>query len=73
LHNNWTAHGPDVKTFEGASVAELKPVKIDDALVFMFETRFPFECTAAAMKSPERQRDCMKSWGGFRARFPNSD
>jgi len=72
LHNNWTAHGPDVQTFETASVAELKPVKITETLVFMFETRFPFECTAAAMQAEYRQRDCTKSWEGFHARFPKS-
>jgi homogentisate 1,2-dioxygenase len=28
LHSMNTAHGPDVKSFDGASNAELKPVKI---------------------------------------------
>jgi homogentisate 1,2-dioxygenase len=28
LHSMNTAHGPDVQSFEGASNAELKPVKI---------------------------------------------
>lgn len=73
LHNNWTAHGPDVKTFEVARNAQLKPAKIDDALVFLVESRFPFECTKGAMQCPERQRDCVQSWDGFRVRFPNGD
>jgi homogentisate 1,2-dioxygenase len=73
VHNNWTAHGPDVKTFEGARNTPLSPVKVSDSLVFMLETRFPLELTAAAMQSKDRQRDCAASWDGFRVRFPNND
>ena len=39
LHNCMSGHGPDAETFERAAHAELKPVKLDDTLAFMFETR----------------------------------
>ena len=41
LHNMMLAHGPDAPGFEKASTAELKPVKLDNTMAFMFETRFP--------------------------------
>ena len=34
-------HGPDATAFEHASNGELKPVKLDGTMAFMFETRFP--------------------------------
>lgn len=38
LHNVMSAHGPDADAFEGASNAELKPVKVGDgSMAFMFE------------------------------------
>jgi homogentisate 1,2-dioxygenase len=40
LHNCMSGHGPDAETFARASTAELKPVKLDGTLAFMFETRF---------------------------------
>lgn len=73
LHNNWTAHGPDVETFEAGRVATLEPQKIEDALVFMLETRFPLELSAGAMSSEHRQLDCTDSWTGFRPRFPDNN
>jgi len=73
LHNNWTAHGPDVATFEAARKQELKPVKIEDAIVFMFETRYPVELSSFAMEAEERQRDCEKAWEGFQKRFPHDE
>jgi homogentisate 1,2-dioxygenase len=70
LHNNWTAHGPDVGTVEAAQAADLKPQKIEDTLVFMLETRFPFQHSAAAMRAPNRQLDCAQGWAGFQRRLP---
>src|ERR1700688_387462 len=40
LHNCMSGHGPDAETFDKASEAELKPVKLDGTLAFMWETRF---------------------------------
>ncbi len=69
LHNCMTAHGPDVTTFENASKAELKPHKIDNALAFMFESRYVFRPTRFAMEVPQRQKNYAGVWGGFNKHF----
>ena len=48
LHNCMLPHGPDAEAFEQASSVELKPVKLDNTLAFMFETRFPQHLTRYA-------------------------
>jgi homogentisate 1,2-dioxygenase len=73
LHNNWAAHGPDVETFEKARIAELLPQRLSDTLVFMFESRYPLQVTAAAFDTAERQRDYRECWSGFVKRFPGSE
>ncbi len=45
------AHGPDFSGFEKASDGELKPVKLDNTMAFMFETRFPQQLTTFAASS----------------------
>lgn len=55
LHNTMLPHGPDVNAFEGASNAELKPHKLEGALAFMFETRFPQRVTQFAAETPSLQ------------------
>ncbi len=67
LHNCFSAHGPDVATFEKASAAELKPHKIENTLAFMFESRYVFEPTAFALTAPELQKDYDAAWNGFRS------
>ncbi|RZM12490.1 MAG: homogentisate 1,2-dioxygenase, partial [Sphingomonas sp.] len=39
LHNQMNGHGPDQAAYEKASTADLKPVKIEGTMAFMFETR----------------------------------
>ncbi|WP_052730553.1 homogentisate 1,2-dioxygenase [Sphingomonas sp. SRS2] len=70
VHNSWTPHGPDFATYEAAREADLAPVKIEDALVFMFETRFPLEVASQALEGKNRQREGHRGWEGFRKRFP---
>ena len=53
LHNCMLPHGPDAPAFDKATHAELKPVKLDDTLAFMFETRFPQQLTLFAAR-PKR-------------------
>ena len=48
LHNMMLPHGPDAMGFEKASNVELKPVKLDHTMAFMFETRFPQQLTRYA-------------------------
>jgi homogentisate 1,2-dioxygenase len=67
IHNCMSAHGPDAATFEKASNAELKPHKIENSLAFMWESRYVFRPTAAALKARELQRDYDKVWNGFKS------
>jgi homogentisate 1,2-dioxygenase len=66
IHNCMSAHGPDVQTFERASAAELKPHKVEDALAFMWESRFVFRPTQFAMSVPQLQKDYDSVWDGFK-------
>jgi homogentisate 1,2-dioxygenase len=65
LHNGMSAHGPDVASHAAASAAELKPLKIENTMAFMFESRFVFRPTAWAMQSPALQGDYDACWDGF--------
>ena len=69
LHNCMTAHGPDVTTFEKASKEPLAPHKIDNALAFMFESRYVFRPTRFAMESPQLQKNYDGVWDGFKKHF----
>ncbi len=66
IHNCMSAHGPDLASYEKASQAELKPVKLEKSLAFMWESRYVFRPTAAAMKAPQLQKGYDKAWDGFR-------
>jgi homogentisate 1,2-dioxygenase len=65
LHNSFSAHGPDVATFNKASSEDLKPVYQGNTLAFMFESRYVFEPTAFAMSTPALQPDYDAAWNGF--------
>jgi homogentisate 1,2-dioxygenase len=69
LHNSMSAHGPDAAVFETASRSELKPVKQDNMLAFMFETRLVCRPTRFALTTPALQRDYDECWQGFRKMF----
>ena len=66
LHNQLSAHGPDLATFKKASSEELKPRKIEDSLAFMWESRYVFRPTKWAMEARELQKDYDKVWDGFK-------
>jgi len=66
IHNCMSAHGPDQATFERASAAQLKPHKIDNTLAFMWESRYVFRPTRAALQSKALQHDYDKVWDGFK-------
>ena len=68
LHNAMLPHGPDMRAFETASNAELKPHKLEGTLAFMFETRFPQKVTKFAAESAALQRD-YASYGGALKRY----
>jgi homogentisate 1,2-dioxygenase len=66
IHNCMSAHGPDVASFDKATSKELKPEKIENTLAFMWESRYVFRPTAAALKAKELQKDYDKVWNGFK-------
>lgn len=69
LHNCMSGHGPDADTYAKASTMELKPVKQENTMAFMFETRFVCKPTAYAMASGELQRDYWECWQGLKPEF----
>jgi homogentisate 1,2-dioxygenase len=68
IHNCMSAHGPDLATYDKASSAALKPHKIEDTLAFMWESRYVFRPTKAALAARELQKDYDKVWDGFRTK-----
>jgi homogentisate 1,2-dioxygenase len=62
-------HGPDKTAFEGASNADLKAVKLDNTMSFMFETRFPQHLTEFAGKEAPLQDDYIDCWESLEKKF----
>jgi homogentisate 1,2-dioxygenase len=60
-----SGHGPDRATYDKATSAELKPHKLEDTLAFMWESRYVFLPTKAAMAAKELQKSYDKVWSGF--------
>ena len=69
LHNLMLPHGPDAQAFEKASNADLAPMKLDDTMAFMFETRFAQQLTQYAASSDQRQDDYPDCWTGLEKKF----
>ena len=69
LHNCMSGHGPDAETFDRASKSDLKPVKLDGTLAFMFETRFVARPTKFAMDSATRQHEYYTCWQNLKKNF----
>ncbi len=69
IHNCMQAHGPDVATFDETSSVELKPHKQENTLAFMWESRWVFRPTKAALQAPELQKDYDRVWSGFKKRY----
>jgi homogentisate 1,2-dioxygenase len=66
IHNCMSAHGPDLATYQRASSADLKPHRIEDTLAFMWESRYVFRPTKAALTAPQLQKNYDKVWDGFK-------
>lgn len=63
IHNCMSGHGPDAAVVERAMKADLKPQKVaGDSLAFMFESRYIFRPTRAALAQKTLQRDYFKAW-----------
>ena len=69
LHNCMSGHGPDAATFDKASTVPLAPHKIEDALAFMFESRYVIRPTRFALESVQLQDDYVDCWKGLAKRF----
>lgn len=69
LHNMMLAHGPDALGFEKASRADLKPVKLENTMAFMFETRFPQMLTRYSAELETRQDNYIDCWRDLKKRF----
>jgi homogentisate 1,2-dioxygenase len=69
LHNQMSAHGPDLEAFEKASNAGLKPQKLSGTLAFMFESRYIIRPTKFAMDCAELQHEYSEVWQGLRKNF----
>ncbi|CAN5515553.1 homogentisate 1,2-dioxygenase [soil metagenome] len=69
LHNQMSAHGPDVEAFEKASNAELKPQKLEGTMAFMFESRYIIRPTKFAMETSELQHEYFEVWQKLKKNF----
>ena len=69
LHNQMSAHGPDLDAFEKASNAELAPQKLSGTMAFMFESRYIIRPTRFAMECPQMQKDYGDVWKGLKKNF----
>ena len=73
LHNQMLPHGPDAFGFEKASNATLAPVKLEDTLAFMFETRYAQKVTEYASTLSGLQDDYIDCWRDLKRRFPKQN
>lgn len=69
LHNCMLPHGPDHMAFENATQSGWDPVKLDNTMAFMFETRFPQHLTCFAAKEAPMQGDYVECWSGLEKKF----
>jgi homogentisate 1,2-dioxygenase len=69
LHNQMLPHGPDADAFNHASTVTLKPVKLENTLAFMFETRFRQRVTQHAAGLDTLQDDYLDCWSGLQKNF----
>lgn len=69
LHNQMSAHGPDLDAFEKASSAELKPQKLSGTMAFMFESRYIIRPTRFAMETSGLQREYFEVWQKLKKNF----
>jgi homogentisate 1,2-dioxygenase len=65
LHNQMSAHGPDLQSYRKAVEASLEPQRLEDTMAFMFESRWIIRPTRFALDTPLLQRDYDDCWSGF--------
>ena len=69
LHNQMSAHGPDLDAFEKASNADLKPQKLEGTLAFMFESRYIIRPTKYSMETSQLQPEYFEVWQKLKKNF----
>jgi homogentisate 1,2-dioxygenase len=69
LHNCMSGHGPDAEAFAHACGVELKPVKYEHTLAFMFESNCVLRPTRFAMETVTLQSDYWQCWQGLQKHF----
>ena len=69
LHNMMLPHGPDKEAFEKASNSELVPIKMENTMSFMFETRFPQHLTKYSAKEAPIQENYIDCWSDIEKNF----
>lgn len=69
LHNQMSAHGPDLDAFEKASNAELAPQKLTGTMAFMFESRYIIRPTKFAMETSQLQAEYFEVWQKLKKNF----
>ncbi len=69
LHNQMSAHGPDLDAFEKASNADLQPQKLEGTMAFMFESRYIIRPTKFAMECSQLQSNYFEVWQRLKKNF----
>jgi homogentisate 1,2-dioxygenase len=69
LHNQMSAHGPDLDAFEKASNTDLAPQKLEGTMAFMFESRYIIRPTRFAMGTSQLQHEYSEVWRGLKKNF----
>ena len=69
LHNSMCAHGPDETAFDAARNDDLKAVKYENTLAFMFESRYVIQPTRFAMEAEQLQDNYRDCWQGLSRHF----
>jgi homogentisate 1,2-dioxygenase len=69
LHNCMVPHGPDSEAFEAGTHAKLEPLKLENTLAFMFESRWRFRPTPFALSCGTLDSNYAQCWSGLDDRF----
>lgn len=65
LHSCMSGHGPEYAVFDKASNMELKPVKLDNTLSFMFETCYMLKVNKKTFENNLIDTNYNDCWKGF--------
>lgn len=75
LHSCFIPHGPDQKTFEAASNADIsKPVRLGDTMAFMFESTYLLKLSDTALASWDKTyMSCWSNFKNYHSEFLNNN